>query len=246
METTLCSAALILALSLSPFGLGQGPRKPPRKPTFWERLLRVTGISATPSTQKGPGEDFSGEIWIADLERRSARQVTRGGGYRSPVFLHGDDLLLAISGDEIVRVPAAGGEPRQRLPRGRVVKLIGYDPDRPDEILVLGEGADGRPEVGLLSLPQGQVTQVPVDETASPDRLAHLRGWERVYAGGRTRVYPKVQTKSGLAGDVEWSDIFVKQGESDPLDVSRCDGVNCGQPSLSASGRLVAFIKEAR
>ena len=65
------------------------------------------------------------------------------GGSRSPVFLHGDDLLLAISGDEIVRVPAAGGEPRQRLPRGRVVKLIGYDPDRPDEILVLGEGADG-------------------------------------------------------------------------------------------------------
>ena len=132
MEATLCSAALILALSLSPSGLGQGPTKPPRKPTFWERLLESRASPATPSTQKGPGEDFSGEIWIADLERRSARQVTRGEAC-SPVFLHGDDLLLAISGDEIVRVPAAGGEPRQRLPRGRVVKLIGYDPDRPDE-----------------------------------------------------------------------------------------------------------------
>jgi hypothetical protein len=29
----------------------------------------------------------------------------------------------------------------------------------------------------------------------------------------------------------------------EPVDVSRCDGTNCGQPSMSADGRLIAFVK---
>jgi len=53
----------------------------------------------------------------------------------------------------------------------------------------------------------------------------------------------KRQTKQALSGTVEWTDVFRKMGSGEPVDVSRCDGVNCGQPSLSQTGRLLVFVK---
>jgi len=53
----------------------------------------------------------------------------------------------------------------------------------------------------------------------------------------------KRKTKHALSGIVGWSDVYLKVGKQEPVDVSRSDGVNCGQPSLSENGRLLVFVK---
>ena len=55
--------------------------------SFLQTLLRVTGISATPSSQKGPGDELqAGDVWIASRAQGTRLRLTREGGYRSPVF----------------------------------------------------------------------------------------------------------------------------------------------------------------
>jgi len=61
-------------------------------------------------------------------------------------------------------------------------------------------------------------------------------------SGGNQVVYVNKQTKQSIAGPAEWTDVFLKVGADDPLNVSQCDGVNCGQPSLCSDGRFVVFI----
>ena len=53
----------------------------------------------------------------------------------------------------------------------------------------------------------------------------------------------KRQSKRALSGTVEWSDVFLEVGNQTPVDASKCEGVNCGQPSLSENGRQLVFIK---
>ena len=74
--------------------------------------------------------------------------------------------------------------------------------------------------------------------------MAHLRGWDRNY--GDTRVYVRDERKPGLAGDVQWTDVYVKRGAANPVNVSRCDGTPCSQPSLSSDGKLVVFIRASQ
>jgi hypothetical protein len=46
-----------------------------------------------------------------------------------------------------------------------------------------------------------------------------------------------------LSGTVEWYDVFPQVESEIPVDLSQCDGVNCGQPSLSADGHWLVFLK---
>jgi hypothetical protein len=40
--------------------------------------------------------------------------------------------------------------------------------------------------------------------------------------------------------------VYIQQGSKDPVNLSKCDGVSCNQPSLSHSGQQVAFVKLGR
>jgi hypothetical protein len=51
------------------------------------------------------------------------------------------------------------------------------------------------------------------------------------------------QEKQSLAGTVDYVDTFLRVDDSEPVNVSKCDGANCGQPSLSADGTRIVFIK---
>ena len=72
--------------------------------------------------------------------------------------------------------------------------------------------------------------------------ISHLKDWERTY--GQTTVYVKEHTKKGMAGPIAWTDVYLQQGQQNPLNLSQCDGQNCGQPSLSQHGRMVVYIRE--
>lgn len=214
--------------------------------SFLKTLLSVTGISATPSSQKGPGDELeAGEVWIARLAQGTPVRLTRDGGYRSPVFAPGDQGVLALRVNTLVTIPLAGGEGAPLHALTRPSKLVGLSTERPGEVLAVFEDPDGAAWLGFVALVSGQVTRLPHDRASREDRalIAHVRDWERVY--GATSVYVKTESKQGFAGVVEWTDVYLKRG-TDPVNVSRCDGVGCGQPSLSRDGGQVVFVKAVR
>lgn len=236
MMKTLLSIACLTILSC----------QPAVAESLLKKLLRITGISATPSQQKAPGEEMEagGAIWIADLRTQKVRQLSRASGFRSPIFAPNDQAVLAVKESTLWRLPLDDG------PAGKVhqvvglAKLIGADRDDADRILVLLE-RDSTALPALLSLKTGTITELAYDAQSSDDRklLSHLKGWERVY--GETRVYPKTQRRESIAGTVEWQDVFLKKGDDAPVNISRCEGDNCGQPSLSSDGTKAVFVRAA-
>jgi hypothetical protein len=216
-----------------------------KRTSFTERLLKFFGISDSPGTLKGPSDAVtSGELWVADLSARTTHALTPSGGYRSPIFVSGTGELLALRGTDVVQIPAIGGEGRKLYSVDGITKLVGASSADSGTILILQRGeAGGRPRVGVLTISTGAVTPVPYNPASSQDlqMVEDLQGWSRTY--GDQHVYVKRQSKQALSGTVEWSDVCFQVGSQPPLDVSQCDGVNCGQPSLSADGHRLVFVK---
>jgi hypothetical protein len=227
------------------------PLPPPVKKntssSFIDKVLKYLGISDMPGTLKGPGDEVvSGKIVITNLASLATRDVTSDGGYRSPIFTPGSDGILALHGHYLVRISAQSGEIKRLFPVANVTKLIGFKADDSENVLILQSGdASGRPIVGLLAVSTGKTTPLAYDPSWRVDlqMVENLQSWTRTY--GDRQVYVSRQTKQALSGDVEWSDVFLKTDGQEPKDVSQCDGVDCGQPSLSADGRLLVFVKSA-
>jgi hypothetical protein len=211
--------------------------------TFWQKMLRITGVSATPSLQKSGQEEMpaGGQIWIANLQSGQLRKLTVDSGYRSPVFTPDGRSILALKSNEVWRIPLDGGSVEKLHAVAGLSKLIGFDHDT-NQLCVLVEQAQ-RVSAGLLTLTSGQVALLEYDQDDRQSRrmMTQLKGWEREY--GTTSVYPARQKKKSISGNIEWDDIFLKRAEEDPVNVSRSDGVNCGHPSLSPNSQEVAFIK---
>jgi hypothetical protein len=115
-----------------------------------------------------------------------------------------------------------------------VAKLVGCSAHDPDSVLMLrSDDAGGHRGVGLLSIITGKITSLGFDPKSNADlqMVENLAGWTRTY--GDKQVYVRRQTKQALSGAVEWSDVFLKADGQQPVDISRCDGTNCGQPSMS-------------
>jgi len=218
----------------------------PQTETFWHKVLRVSGIAESPSTLKGPGDEVEhGQIWVAEIAAGGTRKLTDSGGFRSPVFMPGGKDILALKGTYVVRVSFPSGKVTNLYAVTGIRKLVGFSKDDPDQVLalVMTHDTPGHLEVGFLSVSDGKLDPLSYDPLSSEDRhmLEHLSAWDRDY--GETNVYINQQTKSGMAGTLSWTDVFLKKGSNAPIDVSNCDGINCGQPSLSPDGRLLAFVR---
>jgi hypothetical protein len=209
-------------------------------------LATFLGISATPSQMKGAdGAAATGDIWVADVRRDERRPLTTGGGYRWPIFDPKESRIVALRRDDILEIPLNGNPPRVLLSVAGIEKLIGFDRNSPARVLALTRTA-AKPVV-VVSLKTGELTAITYDPRSPADRevLAHLRGEERAY--GATTLYVETQTKTDLTGAVlEWTDVFVKEPGKPPRNVSRCDGVDCAEPALSADASTAAFVKAAR
>lgn len=245
--------ALCFVLLLTSVATGQTqPQKPAPTPTakqkpspgFIDRMLKFLGISDSPGTLKGPGDEVrSGALWVADLGSHTTYPVEHGDGYGAPVFLPQSNDILALSGSDVVRI-SPSGQMRKLYSVAGITKLVAVRADNPDTVLILlTDNAGGHPRVGLLSVRSGEVTPMAYDPNSSADlqMVENLEGWTRSYSD--KQVYVRRQTKQALSGTVEWSDVFLKAAGQDPVNVSRCNGANCGQPSLSADGRLLIFVK---
>lgn len=241
-----------LLLTLTFAALGQAPNAAPPKgaqqkssSSFVDRVLSFLGISDSPVTLKGPGgEVSSGELWVVDLDSQTRRAIAPGGHYRSPVFAPDGKKILALSGGDLVRLSLESQETMKLFPVADVSKLIGFSSADPESLLILQSGGAGRhSRVGLLSISTAKVTALSYDPASDSDlqMVENLEGWTRTYGG--KQLYVRRQTKQTLSGTVEWSDVFLRVDGKEPRDVSLCDGANCGQPSLSADGHLLVFVK---
>lgn len=208
------------------------------------KLLRITGISATPSQQKAPSEEMEagGEIWISNVKAGTLQKLSQENGFRSPIFGPNDEAVLAVKDGFIWQVSLQTGAASKLHEVAGLTKVVGINRDDANKILVLiKRGPTTAPS--LLSLATGAIAEISYDANSPNDRklLNHLKGWERVY--GDTMVYPRAQTRESVTGTVEWQDVFLKKDDAAPVNVSRCEGANCGQPSLSGDGSKVVFIR---
>jgi hypothetical protein len=215
-----------------------------RKPqSFGQAVLRTFGIPIGAGTLKG-AEDSprAGQVWVVDLSSGTRTRVAPGGGYRSPLFIPGSTDILALKGANVVRIASPAVEPQRLYSIEGVTKLVGFGISDPDQVLVLKESDAGQISANLLALGTGKLWPMAYDSESKEDAqmLESLQGSERAY--GNKTVYVKRISKDAMSGRVEWSDVFIKPLGQDPKDVSRCDGVDCGQPSLSTDGQRVAFI----
>lgn len=131
--------------------------------SFFEKLLQVTGISATSGSLKGEEDmELTRDIILVDLGWNVYRGITDSGGYRSPVFEPGDKYILAMKGDALVRIPTGGGKEDVLFFKKRVMKLVGFDTKDADKLLLLIEGEEGKVSAGFLSLRSGEITALPL------------------------------------------------------------------------------------
>ena len=204
----------------APFALYCNRVTASREPT----TLRFSGVSATPNTLKGSDDELvSGQVWMADVRSGAMRKITPEFGYRSPVYYPNGADILVLQGADVVRI-SSGAEPPAKLYHiAGIIKLVGFSIDDPDQVLMLKEDEQGRTSGSRLSVETGAVRLLPYDPGAT--------------------VYIKRESRETLSGTVEISNVFVKSTGKDPLNISRCDMTNCGQPSLSPDGNRVLFIK---
>ena len=233
------AALLVCAGTLA----GAGPAR--TNAELLAQLMSFFGISATPSQMKAPDAPMTGDIWIADAGGNTRAPLTRDGGYSWPVFDPGGERILALRGSDVIEIPLAGGHARRLASVAGIAKLIGFDRTRPGQVLVLR--AEPGAEIAVLSLADGRLTAMAYDPRSSEagTYLAHLRGEERAY--GDAVLYVRQETRNEVTGDVlEWNDVFVKEGDKRPRNISQCEGANCRQPSLSADGDRIAYVRSPR
>jgi hypothetical protein len=233
------ATSLIVAMAVANGVSAQAPRPPE---SVLSKLLRIAGLTASPSQMRGPADDAAvGDIWTVNVDGRSNRALTSDGGYRSPIF-NGPDVL-ALRASAIVRLGAQRGSAVavQNVPG--IIKLVGIDAANPAEVVVLLDPPPAGSPLAVVSLQNGKLTPLPYDASSDQQRrvLAQIRAQDRTY--GETAVYTKTETKPGLSRPIEWTDVFVRRGSGPPQNVSVCDGVSCVQPALSPDGRSVAFVK---
>ena len=236
--------ALIGCLLLMPLA-GQPQKK---TESFWDKVLRISGVSASPGSLRGEDQAASGDVWSATIAQAPVLlRLTRDGGYESPIFDSRNENIFALKDAGLYRIPMGGDSPIRLRTLAGVSKLVGAGRDNPDQLLVVTEDVHHVAGAAILSVGTGTLTQIAHNPRSAEDQgmLAPLMGWQRVY--GDTRVYCENNEKEG-PGDstIEFSDVYLQHGNEPPLNLTNGNGVSSSQPSLSSNGERVVFIRSGR
>ena len=208
---------------------------------FLDRMLNIFGITASPGQLRGDATVAAGQIWVADIASGRRRAVTADATYRWPIYDYPGTGVLALRGDALVSVSPSAPTATvvHRIPG--IEKLIGFDRRDPDKILVVMDRADA--PLASLSRKTGKLSFLPFDPKSDDHlrMLGHARGEERVY--GEIRLKVERMTRETLAGPEEWTDVLLQGAGAPSRNISDCDGTPCGQPSLSADGRQITYVR---
>ena len=231
---------LLLTAALATPTLGAGPCDAPAElpaESFWQKASRIAGLTANPSTLKG-GADRVGEgdlvLWSQSRGRSVRRRLTAAGGLRTPIFERDGKHVLALRGERLVRVPAAGGEVKEGIALPGVVKLVGSSRDDPGVVLAVVDekvGKGTRRTAALVCLENGRRLLLDAPDVSVP-KFRQLVGWSR--AEGALRVEVREVGK--------WSNVVLWR-EGRKVAVSRCTKAHCGQPSISLDGTRVVYVR---
>jgi hypothetical protein len=234
------ATSVLLAILLS----APSPNAPVRSPeTFWQRILRITGITVTPSTSKGPvPEPAGGDLWLTTPEGRSRLRLTRDGGYQSPIFFPDGRSVLALREGNLVRVSTAGFlDPEPLFAIAGVIRLVGFDRESPGKVVALTRGANGILDLGILDLADREVRSMRPESPDAEyrDVLARLAHWDLAWQLSEQQRIVRLEVRPAARG----SDVFLLREDVAPVEVSHCGGDRCDQPSLSTDGRTVVFVR---
>lgn len=210
---------------------------PVKTETFLYKILRISGIIATPQTMRGEEQSDPGQIWVVNIKTNAQIQVSSGNEFRSPVFLPDDSGLLALNHDQLFQFSLSDPTPKLLFQIPGIIKIIGFDQTDKNCFLILLQ--DNTLE--LVSLTTGlreNMTYPPGEQ--SEKFLAHIKSWTRDY--GDNRVSIKTRRKSTLRGKRSYDNVYFQEGDY-ARNISQCKKSSCNQPSLSYDGTRVVFIK---
>jgi hypothetical protein len=206
--------------------------------SFLAALLRFTGITATPSTVRGNDSFKEGDIWLFDVLGASTsepRKITKAGNYHTPLWLPGNQSILAMKGDKLVQLNAQGNEEKTLHTLTDSTVLLGFDKNDPNRVLVLQDSL-----AGVLILTNGQITPLPYDKGNPTNRfeLDQLSSGFRDY--GTSQVSIENQRKVDPKGHFrQVGTVHIRLGKK-AISIS-CPST-CSQPALTADGRQLLFI----
>ena len=213
-----------------------------RKSDWVNRIMLMAGIGASPVAQRTVFAPVEGDIMLIPSGGGEAQEVTQTGGYRSPIFLPGDDYLLALHGDRLVEISIAGGPPTEIATiagmSSPASKLVGIDPNDSNQAFLLVE-AEEDSRVMLFDRSSGRtwaVTDRPTSEQEE-SMFSYLRGERREYGDIRLFVEPQSDPMK------RWTDVFIQRGGERAVNLTNGSGVSNRQPALATGGRHVAYVR---
>jgi hypothetical protein len=202
-------------------------------------LGHCCGLGRAAGDLRGP--ETGGDLWQVDLDSGERVALTSGGDFRSPVYEGNGPAVLALRGEDVVRIRL--GRPPERLTHlAGVEKLVGFQEQAPKDLVVLLE----RPQAPLAvwNLEDGQLRPLPLDGNAAEVKglISRIRGQER--GSGEKRLWLNKERKQGVYLSSEWTDVYLSEGTAAPRNLSRCNGADCSQPALSPDGRRVVYVRK--
>jgi hypothetical protein len=204
-----------------------------------QSLVEMVGLTASPIRVRGnPFERAPGSIFLVPAGGGTAERLTDETDLESPIFLPGDDSLLALRDGRLVQIDLAGGSPRDVAALPGAVRLLGVDRNDPNGVLVLTvERGETRLKFFDRTARHWTIASHAPQGDEDTRLIDYLRGDDR----DDGTVALSVQTQTDPLRN--WSDVFIQRGSQAPENLTRGDGVSSRQPALSHGRRYVAFVR---
>lgn len=211
--------------------------------SFLEKILTFFGISATSENVKGQENVWflDGQIWKVSLNNLQKQRISDESNFRSPICLANNREILAIQNDEIVKMGILDRKIQKLVKIKRIIKLIGFSKTNPDLIALLRYDNKGTIDVCVINMQSGDLEAIPYnpDNKKEKELVDALTGVRREY--GEISVF--VRELENFMASTKWTDVFLKVGEKDAINLTNGKGISSTHPALSYDQKFVVYIR---